>query len=297
MTTYTIYADLLFLVNFILDLILLYAVSRFGAFATSRKRLFFGALAGAAYGVLMIFPSLSFLGNFFFKLLASLLIVRIAFVYQSKKKYFSAVAYFYLISFAMAGAVMGGTALLEGMGITNTGFTFTAFALIFALLICLLLSKIGTDYIKKNFHRNSYVEMIDISFQGKNARVNALIDTGNELVDPVSKRPVIVAEFDAVKDILPYPLQDAFKRYGKSDVTKILSELIEKPVVKSLRLVPFSSIGKNNGLLLGFKPDDIIVPGRNQCHIENTIICLYWGRIHTQDDCCCIINPAVFDLL
>ncbi len=297
MTTYTIYADLLFLVNFILDIVLLYAVSRFGAFSTSRKRLFLAALAGAAYGVLLVFPALSFLGNFFCKLLASFFVVRVAFPHLTWKKYLAAVVYFYLISFAMAGAVMGGTALLEGMGFPGSGFTFTAFTLIFALIVCLLLSKWGSDYVKKNFRRNSYAEMIDITFNGKSAKVNALIDTGNELVDPISKRPVIVAEFDAVREILPFSLQDAFMRHGRGDAAKILAELIEKPVARSLRLVPFSSIGKNNGLLLGFKPDEIVVPGRNHCRIDNTIICLYWGKIHTQDDCRCIINPAIFDLI
>ncbi len=297
MTTYTVYADILFLINFLLDFILLYAVSRFGAFHASKKRLFFASLAGAVYGVLLVFPSLQMLGNFFFKLLASFLIVRIAFPRLTRRKYMAAVAYFYLISFAMAGAVIGGTALLKGMGFADAGFTFTAATLVFALLICLALSKWGVDYVKKNFLRNSYVEVIDIHFNGKSARVNALIDTGNELVDPISKKPVIVAEFDAVRDLLPFSLQDAFMRHGRGDVARILTDLMEKSIVRSLRLVPFSSIGKANGLLLGFKPELVLIPDRGHCQLEDTVVCLYWGKIHTRDDCRCIINPAIFDLI
>ncbi len=38
-----------------------------------------------------------------------------------------------------------------------------------------------------------------------------------------------------------------------------LREEIEEDYISRFRLIPFSSLGKQNGMLIGFKPDKIIV--------------------------------------
>lgn len=295
MTTYTVYGDLLFLVNFCLDFVLLFAVSRFGNFRAPWWRLLSVAAAAALISLLMLHPKGSFLNNFWCKLLLSCFIVKAAFPRERRKRYWTALAFFYLISFAMAGAVVGCTYLIRDLGFGDLQFTFTAFALSFALLVTLILSRWGIRFVKHNLRRNDNTEEIEIISDNKKVRVLALFDTGNELYDPVSHRPVIVTEYDAVASLLPTPLREAFDRNVTADVTAVMTELREEDCFRRLRLIPFSSIGKSNGLLLGFKTEAVVMLQQNQTVVHGAVIGLYRGRLHTREDCHCIVNPAILD--
>ena len=107
MTAYVVYGDLLFLMNFLMDFTLLFGVSHFGNFKTGKLSLFLSSLLAAFYGVAAVYPQFSVLNSIFFKTLASFAIVKVAFWSCHGKKFFRAVAYFYLLSFLMAGTVMG----------------------------------------------------------------------------------------------------------------------------------------------------------------------------------------------
>ena len=56
--TYIIYADVLFLLNFLLDFALLWASGRFLRFKIKYWRLFLASLIGALYGVGILIPGL-----------------------------------------------------------------------------------------------------------------------------------------------------------------------------------------------------------------------------------------------
>lgn len=295
MTTYTVYGDLLFLVNFCLDFVLLFAVSRFGNFQAPFWRLLLVAAASSLLSVAMVLSPLAFLNNFFCKILLSLAIVKGAFPKERGKKYLTAVAFFYLISFAMAGAVVGCTYLIRDLGFAEMDFTFTAFALSFSLLLCLLLSRWGMNFVKHNLRRNEFTEEIEIIIEGQRARIAALFDTGNELYDPVSHRPVIVTEWDAVREIMPESLRHVMEDEANGDVAAMMASLSDDPCFCRLRLIPFSSIGKSNGLLLGFKPEAVVLLRHDHRVVDDAVVGLYRGRLHTREDCRCIVNPAILD--
>lgn len=295
MTSYVVYGDLLFLMNLLMDFTLLYGVARFGNFPTRLLRLFLASLLAAFYGLAAVYPQYAVLNGIFCKTLASLAIVKLAFWSCQGKKYLRAVAYFYLLSFLMAGAVMGVTWFFNEKGWSGQVMSFTAMALAFAVLLALMLSRWGMTYVKGNLRRNEGSEEIEICLGGKSVRVSALLDTGNELLDPVTKCPVAVVEFEALKPLLPLDFADSFR--GQADVGGILSKFIDTPIGKRMRLIPFSSIGKRNGMLLGVRPDCIRLPQRKGAVVENAVVCLYKGSLHTRESCRCIVNPAILDSL
>lgn len=295
MAAYVVYGDLLFIMNFLMDFTLLYAVARFGNFRVTILPLLAASLIGAIYGLAAIYPDLQGLNGMFCKTLASLGIVKIAFWSCSGRKYLRAVVYFYLLSFVMAGAAMGITWFFNSNGWSGNIMSFTAMALGFAALVALLLSRWGLSYVKGNLRRNEGSEDIEICLGDKVVRVNALLDTGNELLDPVTRSPVAVVEFEAVKPLLPLDFADAFALRGSRDLAGILGEFIDAPIGKRLRLIPFSSIGKRNGMLVGLRPDYLRLPQRKGAVVENAVVCLYRGTLHTRESCRCIVNPAILD--
>jgi stage II sporulation protein GA (sporulation sigma-E factor processing peptidase) len=57
----TIYADVLFLINFIINYLLLFVTAKIAVLPLLRLKLILSASFGALYAVLSFFPSLSFL--------------------------------------------------------------------------------------------------------------------------------------------------------------------------------------------------------------------------------------------
>ena len=297
MTVYTVYGDLLFFTDFLMDIALLVAVRRFGNFKTRFGFLVAAAALGGVYSLLAVLPGFVHLRLWIVKLLFSLLMVKVAFPYLTGKRFFTAFIYFYLIGFAMAGAVLGLSWLFRDGGWDNMSYSYTALGLSAALLLALTLSRWGSSYVRRNLRENEVTETVIIGLDGKKVNLVALFDTGNELTDPVTHLPVAVVEYDAVKEILPADFCAVFSRLGADHPDRALLELGSSPIAPRLRLIPFSSIGRSNGMMLGIRPDQLSFPMRKEKTAEDVVICFYRGTMHTRENCRCIVNPAILDLM
>ena len=295
MTVYTVYGDLLFFTDFLMDFALLFCVSRFGNFRTSPVFLLLASVLGGVYSLLSVLPSFALLRCWQGKLLVSLVLMKLAFPHIKGRRYFIAFVYFYLIGFAMAGAVVCLSWFFRDQGWSNAGFSYTAMGLSSALLLVLFLSRYGNGYIHRTLRVNESMENVVICLDGKKTEITALFDTGNELTDPITRLPVIVAEYDAVKSLLPACFCEAFESGSSADA--VFAALQPYAVSSRLRLIPFHSIGQSNGLLLGLCPDGISFPGRRKKDVKDVVICLYRGAMHTKEHCRCIVNPAILDMI
>jgi stage II sporulation protein GA (sporulation sigma-E factor processing peptidase) len=106
--------------------------------------------------------------------------------------------------------------------------------------------------------------------------VTAIIDTGNSLFDPITGEPVAVCESEALRSLL-----------GSGD-----EPIIEKMAQKGLkvRYVPFSSVGKSNGIMPGFKPDMVKVDGKEA---EECVICVCENRLSNTREYRALLNPQL----
>lgn len=122
---------------------------------------------------------------------------------------------------------------------------------------------------KKDLHCN-----VKVNINSKYAYINAIIDTGNFLREPITKMPVIVVEKSALINIIPeYILDNIDKIINGEDIN--LREYTSK-----IRIIPFSSLGKENGILLGIKADNVTVQmEENDININNVIIGIYNGNL------------------
>jgi stage II sporulation protein GA (sporulation sigma-E factor processing peptidase) len=87
---------------------------------------------------------------------------------------------------------------------------------------------------------------------------NALVDTGHSLKEPISKLPVIIAEFEHIKTVLPDGLKVMFYEKQETDLNTIIN-VRQEPFHTRLRMIPFQSLGRAHGMLIGFRPDDVRV--------------------------------------
>ena len=105
-----------------------------------------------------------------------------------------------------------------------------------------------------------------------------MVDTGNLLKDPISGMPVIVIEHTELYDILPKELLNNLEKILGGDL-KGIPEDIKNEYLSKLRVIPYSSLGKQNGMILGIKADEVKVEDET---IKNNVIIGIYNKALTK---------------
>ncbi len=248
----TVYADVLFLINFLINLIILKISSLFMKEKPLTSRFCLSSALGAVYAVLMFLPKLSFLYIFPFKIAVSVVMIKIISPGAGLIKIIKYTAVFYMVAFTFAGVLLSliyfGGFKNEAAPVIKNGifyFNIPLSRLIMAWTICYGVIFIGTAVFKRN--RNLGIKTLKITLSGRICEIDALCDTGNLLTDPFSNSPVIIVEKRRLYKLFPDGIPDI-------DTADILNT--------KLRLIPYSSLGNKEGMMLGFIPDEITIDGK-----------------------------------
>ena len=109
---------------------------------------------------------------------------------------------------------------------------------------------------------------VELSLEGRSIKAKGLFDTGNCLYDPLYHKPVIVIERSLIEKLMSKEFLDEFdnmKNYlsdvGMEDevATSLEQSEIAKRMLLRLRIIPYSSIGKAQGVMFGLMLDQIVV--------------------------------------
>ncbi len=272
----TIYIDIILLENLCMNYIMLFATGLINKVQIKKMKILLSSLLGATYAVVSMLNIIQAYSSLILKILLSIAMIYLAFSPKNIKLLFRQLIIFYLVSFAFGGCAF---ALLyfvkpEEILIRNGVFigTYPIKIAIMGGILGFLIVNIAFKSIKKKFTKEDLFCNVIIRFEEKEINVKALIDTGNLLKDPISGLPVIVVEKTKVEEIIPkYVLKNFNKTLGGEDNVNI-----EDKYISRFRVIPFSSLGKQNGLLLGFKADEVkIETDETTRNISNVIIGIY----------------------
>lgn len=245
----TVYLDSLILLNFLLDYLLLLLTGRVLGTALPRRRIALAALLGALYAAAVFYPGWPFLTLPVFRLAAGILMVLLA--YGSQRHLLRAIILFFALSAAFAGGLYG-LSLLDLGVTTRHGIPIPTLdlrlILLFAAIAYGLLSLFGR---KLALHSPLEFREVSIYLEGRKTRLTALLDTGNTLSDPMTGKPVLVAEATALAPLLPpgLNLHDPAASFAALPPGRF-------------RLLPYRSVGIDGGLLLALRVDRIEVNGK-----------------------------------
>lgn len=288
-----IYIDVLFLVNFFINCTLLLICAKILKRQYKAHRLFLGAALGAIYAVCMFFPKMQFMYTLLAKFLMSLLIVSSSFRIIKLPLYIKTVCTFYLASFTLGGGLIAlvhftNTQKITGTVMNNGIFYFNlpfGTVLTASLIAYVLISIFCRTY--KQTKSTTYKEVC-VYVGGKHTHFRALVDTGNMLSEPISNTPVMVVELEKLKSVLPKDFYDALN--NSSAIETISHENISLDFESRIRVIPYSSLGEQNGLLMGFKPDAVKIS--EKC-ITNIIIGVYNRNLSATSEYDALLNPEI----
>ncbi len=216
----TVYLDLVVLLNFLVDSLLLMGANRLTGHPPGWKRCALGAALGSLYAGICLLPGCAFLGNLLWRTVFLGFMSVIAYGFQRSALRRGTV--FVLLSMALGGMALG---LGEGNFVS----------LILAAAGVVLLCNVG---IRAPLGTQKYLP-VELTQNGQVIRLTALVDTGNTLRDPITGGAVLVVG------------PDVGCRLG------ISREMICDPVtalakesMPGARLIPYRAVGKSGGMLL-----------------------------------------------
>ena len=220
------YIELIILLNYIFDFILLFSVNMVLKNNISLKRLSFGALIGLLT-IPIIFIKIPSLLLIILRLLLGLLMIVVTFKYKNMIYTLKNILYLYMIS-----TIMGG--FLYYLSLEINYHVFLIVLVPFYLYLVYFM-------IKKDRRLQTYSYNVNVAINNHEITLKGYLDTGNNVKDYLLKNKVIIVSSKVIKDYLKnkafYYLNintvsgSELLRCYKVDKVKINNQIINKCVI------------------------------------------------------------------
>ncbi len=258
----TIYVDSLFLLNGILNHLLLLATARLTGAPIRLGRVVGGAILGGLYAVGAVLPGLGWLSVTPVKALMMVMMILVAFGWRLEA--IKEALVFFALSCAFGGVVLlvvnvFGTGLMVVGG--SAYYPVSGWALLLTAAAVYLVAKVALRGLASQLPAE--LVTVRLEHQGEVATITALYDTGNALKDPITNRGVVVLDWQAAPFLLPPHADqgqiaqpaDHFARWQKAG--------------NHWRLIPSGAVGVGCGLLLA-RPCETMKIGKET--IQNGLV-------------------------
>ena len=255
---YELYVDVLFLVNFMMDYLLLMLLKKMLKCTATHGRLLFGAMVGALLTcIILILPiSYNILKFVLFHAVVNIVMIRAGLKIKGIRNLSKAYLLLYIGSFLLGGVLQAFHQYIR------LGSVFFAIA-VFGYYI---VSKLW-DILAAIQKRNQYQCRVDLYLGEKICRVDGIIDTGNGLYDPITNCPVNILD------------------------KAVARELLGEQKLSGVRYIPYHSIGKKEGVLLAVKIDKMCIHGEQEIWVKAPLIGVSEETIAAGGEYQMILNP------
>ena len=242
-----VYADILIIINFLMNYLLLRADAILTGHGFKTGRLLISSLVGSLFSLIIYIENIPSIINLAIRILYMVILLLTAFNIKSVKIFLKHFITFFTVNMIFGGIMLALNVLLfPETSLFNNGIiyfdisiiTLTVFSVICYFIIYII------NIILKNRTPHGYIYSIKINYNNISVEGTALYDSGNKLCDCFSGRPVIIADKNLIKNL-------------------INNENIEN--MKNYRLIPFSTIN-GSGTIPAFMADsvEIIISGNKQ---------------------------------
>jgi stage II sporulation protein GA (sporulation sigma-E factor processing peptidase) len=273
-----VYVDVVLLENIAMNYIILIATAIIGKYKINYFRCIASSFIGSIYAVANYAINFNLIQNLIAKILISLLMVVIAFKGEKIKAILKQLMLFYLVSFTFGGAAFMLLFFLRPEEIIyENGHLIGTYPLKIALLggvVGFTVISITSNIIRDRRKIKSMLCDIEIFYNSKSVRLKTMIDSGNLLKDPISNNDVIIVEKNSLRGILDDDLLN--------HIDDILNgKWLDDNNIHNykFKLIPFSSLGNENGIILGFKPEYIKIYDEEEKLRKEVIVGIYPGKL------------------
>ena len=285
---YTIYVDLVWLVQCYINGILLIWIKFFLRKESTFFKIMFASIFGGTGNTFMIlgyrqeiykkfthiFPILTII----YFVLLSFGMFWCAFGRQSRKGYIKLISMYWVTAIVFAGFLSFAPRLTYSVCTYHGLIQVSGKELFIKGIVFLVLLPVVNQFYQKIRWKHTQCYMLEFEHRGKRIKGMGLLDTGNCLKNYQNNEPVIVAEYQFMKSLFSREEQEYLERlmdwncHEKNEDIKVV-------------YIPYHSLGQSHGILLGVYIEQLrIYLGNERKERMHNLVGLYRGKISAGED-------------
>lgn len=293
--------DVVWLLNLLVDSMLLWLTAITLKRHVSMWRIFLGGLIGSVLIILSITPIAHYAGEPIVKLGFSIIMVYSVFGFKRFKYYFSNLLTFYFMTFITGGMLIGVHYFLNFdlnmnktvalASIRGFGDPISWLFVIFGLPIAWYFAKQRISTFEMTKIQYDQMVEVEININGLRMVLPGLVDSGNQLQDPISKAPVMIVSTQSLLEKLPAEIIELSENHERlmDGSIQMDSEWYDK-----IRLIPAKAVGKNHQLLVAYKPDSLHIQNEEgSWNVQKSLISFTNQKLSSDDIFQCIVHPKM----
>jgi stage II sporulation protein GA (sporulation sigma-E factor processing peptidase) len=258
-----VYVDVLIVVSFYINYLLLRASAVIIHKPVHRGRIIAGALIGSLSSLIIFMPDMGNIAILVIRVVTAIIMVAISFSIASFRDLYKTSLLFFFVSFVFAGIEYAVAMLLGGSNAIWHNSIFYVNISLQTLVVSTIISYTVLWLIRRHYDSTGDADKhytVTVENGDKIVRFKAIGDTGNNLTDNFTGKPVIICSKSRLTPII-----------DNAVVEKMLDcDYIHEAFIppKGWKLIPFSTIN-SNGLIPAFRPAKVFIKSDDDVHFRS----------------------------
>lgn len=295
-----VYLDVIWALNLCFDALLLYLTALILKRRVKLWRVFLGGLIGSLLILLMLTP-FQYTGHPVVKLATSIMMVLVVFGFKKLRSFLKCLMTFYMMTFLIGGALIGTHYFIQfdfDLSASVALASIKGFGDPISWLFVLLGFPIAWHFSKSNLEgiemaKIQYDQIVDVlvEFNGVQIQLKGLVDSGNQLYDPISRRPVMIVSLESLPDEFP----EEIKRIAQNPDLILTGEVNMPTEFESrMKIIPYKVVGQEHQLTIAIKPELLKIQSEKKTYIvDKALISFTAQKLSCDDNFDCIVHPKM----
>ncbi|MFP7469701.1 sigma-E processing peptidase SpoIIGA [Niallia taxi] len=296
-----VYLDVIWLLNFLFDSLLLYLTAIILKRDVKLWRVLCGGLIGSIIILLAVTPYHIYTSHPISKLGFSCVMILTVFGFKRLRYYLSGLMTFYFVTFLIGGVLIGSHYFVQFDFQLSSSVMLASvkgFGDPISWLFVLLGFPAAWYFSRKNVEsieitKIKYEEIVQVSFQiaGKAFTLKGLVDSGNQVYDPISRVPVMFVSINGMGDDLP---AESCEIVDDSEAIIHGQKQLSDDWQYRMRIIPYKVMGKEHQLMIAIKPEQLVIEQKDDKYlVEKGLISFTRQQLSSDDAFSCIVHPKM----
>ncbi|WP_308211939.1 sigma-E processing peptidase SpoIIGA [Neobacillus cucumis] len=296
------YLDVIWALNLLFDSLLLYLTAIFLKRSIQIWRIITGGFIGSLIILFSFTPLNAYTSHPISKLICSMFMVLIAFGFKRLTFFFKALMTLYVSTFLIGGAIMGAHYFIQSdlkMSVKVLASSVKGYGDPISWLFVLIGFPLAWHFARKNIEsmemtKIQFEQIVDVELLIDNETLHfkGLVDSGNQLYDPLSKLPVMFVSVKDQVDAVP----ESVSKLAAADPEQFImgSQDSCHEWQHRLRIIPYKVVGQNHQLIVAIKPDLILIEHNGVQYLcEKGLVSFTMQQLSAEDAFQCIVHPKM----
>ncbi|WP_042349014.1 sigma-E processing peptidase SpoIIGA [Bacillus massiliigorillae] len=293
------YIDLIILLNWCFDCLLLYWTSILLKRKIAFRRIVLGGAIGSVLILFFFSPFYNLANSVLIKIFFSLFMIFATFGFYRLKTFLKASAMFYFITFLTGGILLGVHFLFSFKFLaadTNLFFATKSYGDPVSWLFVVGGFPTAWMYSKRIFGEMEMTNLlhdgiVNVEIKIKDCFLSCagLIDTGNQLYEPITNTPVMILSVAQCQERIP---KDVLELLQENISSTNISKSIHSSWGERMHIIPYKVLGVEQQLLIAFRPDWIQLSlGDKRGRVHKGLVALTLQTVSHDGAYNCIVHP------